>query len=288
MATTTESTPRLFGGAGRMLQREAARWWWAPLVAAVVWFVIAWLVLRANYSSLTTVGVLVGVVFLIATVNEVALSAVVSGGWRVVHIALAVLFLLGALWGFIRPINTFFALASVLGLLLFLQGLFYVMRGVALRVESPTWWLDLVGGGLLLALALWISTSDRVWTLGARAAFILVWVGFFALFRGFSDVIIAFELRRLGRGEWPDVGGAAAADTAMIPPQDRRTAPDRARQPLAVDDDHLYVGSGPLRALRLGDGKVAWDTTSNSPQAVFGPPVVKDGVVYERPEASTP
>lgn len=229
MAIDTETTPRLFGAGRRMVQREAARWWWAPLVGAVVWFVIAWLVLRANYTSLATVGVLVAVVFLIAMVNEVALSSVVSGGWRVVHIALAVLFLLGALWGFIRPVNTFFALASVLGLLLFLQGLFYLMRGIALKEESSTWWLDLVGGGLLIALALWISTSDRVWTLGARAAFILVWVGFFALFRGFSDLVIAFELRRLGRGEWSDPLGAATADTAVIPPQERRTAPDRAR-----------------------------------------------------------
>jgi hypothetical protein len=47
------------------------------------------------------------------------------------------------------------------------------MRGIALKEESSTWWLDLVGG-LLIALAVWISTSDRVWTVGARAAFILV------------------------------------------------------------------------------------------------------------------
>jgi uncharacterized membrane protein HdeD (DUF308 family) len=232
MVATTEPGRRLFGTGRQMLQREAARWWWAPLVAAVIWFVIAWLVLRANYSSLATVGVLVGVVLLIATINEVALSVVVSGGWRVAHIALAVLYLLGALWGFIRPVDTFFALASVLGLLLFLQGLFYLMRGIALKEESSTWWLDLVGGGLLIALALWISTSDRVWTLGARAAFILVWVGFFALFRGFSDVIVAFELRRLGRGARVDPLGAGEADSAVIPPQDRRTAAERERQDL--------------------------------------------------------
>ena len=229
MAVNNEATPGLFRAGRQMVRREAARWWWVPLVGAVAWFVIAWLVLRANYASVATVGVLVAVVFLIATVNEVGLSAVMSGGWRAVHIALAVLFVLGALWGFIRPVNTFFALASVLGLLLFLQGLFYLMRGIALKEESSTWWLDVVGGGLLIALALWISTSDRVWDLGARAAFILVWVGFFALFRGFSDVIIAFELRRLGRSEWPDPLANSAADAAEIPQQQRRSAPDRER-----------------------------------------------------------
>ncbi|GAB1338171.1 hypothetical protein ACE1SV_47610 [Streptomyces sp. E-15] len=57
-------------------------------------------------------------------------------------------------------------------------------------------------------------------------------------------------------------------------------APDRARHPLAVDEDHLYVGTGPLRALRLGDGGVDWTTTSGRPGATFGPPVVKDDFVY--------
>ncbi|MFI1365321.1 protein kinase domain-containing protein [Streptomyces griseochromogenes] len=56
--------------------------------------------------------------------------------------------------------------------------------------------------------------------------------------------------------------------------------PDPARQPLAVDAQHLYVGNGSLRALRLSDGGVAWDTRSGRPSAIYGPPLVKDGTVY--------
>src|SRR5574341_945379 len=63
------------GGFGRrLLQREAARWWWAPLVAGIIWLLIAWVVLRANVTSLATVGVLVGVVFFVAAVTEGALA----------------------------------------------------------------------------------------------------------------------------------------------------------------------------------------------------------------------
>ena len=80
---------------GRVLQREAARWWWAPLVAGAVWFVIAWLVLRLNSTSLTTVGLLLGAVFLIAAINEGALGALMRGGWAVLHYALAVIFVAG-------------------------------------------------------------------------------------------------------------------------------------------------------------------------------------------------
>jgi uncharacterized membrane protein HdeD (DUF308 family) len=212
-----------------LLQREAARWWWVPLIAAAAWFVIAWLVLRANYTSLATVGVLIGVVFLVATVNEVAVAGAMHGGWRVLHIALAVVFFLGALWGFIRPINTFFALASVLGLLLFLQGVTYIIRGVALRDVTPYWWLDVVSGGLLTLLAISVSESDRMYHLGARAAFILLWVGFMAIFRGFSDIGLAFTLRRIGRGEEPaeDLGYRYEGN---IPEQQRRAAPTSTRE----------------------------------------------------------
>jgi hypothetical protein len=94
---------------GRVLQREAARWWWVALVAGVVWFVIGWLVLRLNSTSLTTVGLLLGVVFLIAAINEGALGALMRGGWKSLHYALAVFFALGAIWSFIRPINSVFA-----------------------------------------------------------------------------------------------------------------------------------------------------------------------------------
>jgi uncharacterized membrane protein HdeD (DUF308 family) len=188
---------------GRVLQREAARWWWVPLVAGAVWFVIGWLVLRLNSTSLTTVGLLLGLAFLIAAINEGALGALMRGGWRFLHYAVAVIFALGAIWSFIRPINSVFALASVLGLLLFLQGIFTLTRGLALRDESPYWWLDVAAGGLITVLAIWVSTSDRMWGLADRAVFILVWVGFMAIFRGVSDVALAFSLRRVGTQDIP-------------------------------------------------------------------------------------
>jgi uncharacterized membrane protein HdeD (DUF308 family) len=218
-------------GTGRaMLERGAARWWWVLLVAGLVWFVIGWLVLRANYTSLATVGVLVGIVFVIAAISEGGLAAVVTGGWKVWHIALAVLFALGAIWAFVRPVNTFFALASMLGLLLFLQGFFYVAEAFALRDASPYWWLQLTSGGLIVLLALWISTSDRVWTLAARSAFILLWVGFMAVFRGVRDIALAFELRRVGQQAEARL---EEAEAPFIPAQERRTAAEepRARQP---------------------------------------------------------
>jgi len=183
----------------RMVVREAARYWWVFLVTGIAWLIVAWLVLRLNQTSLTTVGVLLGVVFLGAGINEVALTSVVPGGWKVWHIIMSIIFFLGSLWGFIRPIDTFFALASVLGLILIFYGAFEIIQAVSSRPVNPYWWLNLIAGILLVLLAFWISGSDRVYALAQRTYLILFWVGFFALFRGFTQIILAFSIRHEGK-----------------------------------------------------------------------------------------
>jgi uncharacterized membrane protein HdeD (DUF308 family) len=219
MVTTAGSRTPVQG----MLQQKAVRWWWVPLVAAAAWIVIAWMVLRADYQSLVAVGVLVGIAFIVAAINEGALAAAVGGGWAVLHVVLAVFFGLGAIWAFVRPVNTFFALASILGLLLFLEGIVTLARGIALRDETPHWWLDLVSGGLFILLAIWVSSSDRIWDLAGRASFILLWVGFMAVFRAISDVMLAFSLHRLGKDGAPL---EPADQPPAVPRQERRTPAD--------------------------------------------------------------
>jgi uncharacterized membrane protein HdeD (DUF308 family) len=191
----------------RMIVREAARYWWVFLVSGILWLLIAWMVLRLNATSIATVGVLLGVVFLLAGINEVGQATLSHGGWKVWHYIMAAIFLLGALYGFVRPVNTFFALASVLGLILIFYGTFEIIQGVASRAVNPYWWVNLVTGILLVLLAFWVSGSDRVYALAQRTYLILFWVGFLALFRGFSQIFMAFAVRHAGTE-------AAAVDAA--------------------------------------------------------------------------
>jgi len=184
---------------GRMLVRQATRYWWVVLLVGIAWLVVAWLVLRANVTSLKTVGVLLGVVFLAAGITEAGLASIVGRGWKVLHYIMAVVFLLAGLWAFIRPINTFFALVSVLGLVLLFQGAFEIVRGISSRDENPYWWLGLLTGVLLILLAFWVSGSDRVYNLQARTFLILFWVGLMALIRGITTIVLAFSIRRVGQ-----------------------------------------------------------------------------------------
>ena len=57
-------------------------------------------------------------------------------------------------------------------------------------MPPSAWWLGLVAGILELVLGFWASQQR----LPARGALLLIWVGFFALFRGISEIVIAFEL----------------------------------------------------------------------------------------------
>jgi uncharacterized membrane protein HdeD (DUF308 family) len=183
----------------RTLVRQGSQYWWIPLVTGVAWLIVAWLVLRLNQTSITTVGVLIGIILIVAGINEAAVAAFVPGGWKVWHGIMAVIFLLGGLWGLIRPVDTFFALASVLGLVLILYGSFEIARSIASRAINPFWWIGLIGGILLVLLAFWVSGSDRVYALRQRAYLILFWVGFLALFRGIMQIMLAFGIRRAGQ-----------------------------------------------------------------------------------------
>ena len=184
---------------GRMIVREGARYWWVFLFTGIAWLLIAWLVLRMDITSIAAVGVLLGVVFFVASVNEVGLGSLMSGGWKILHYVMALIFFIGGLWSLVRPVDSFFALASVLGLILIFYGTFEIARAFSSREVNPYWWIGLVTGILLLLLAFWVSGSDRVYALAQRTYLILFWVGFFALFKGITQIVNAFGIRHAGK-----------------------------------------------------------------------------------------
>jgi uncharacterized membrane protein HdeD (DUF308 family) len=188
--TTQDQGEELRSRARASLWRLAGPWW-LFLLTGIAWLIISWVVLRFTPASITTVGVLLGVLFLLAAVNEFMIAAV-GHSWGWAHILLAVLFVAGSIWAFARPFNAFWSLASVLGLLLIFKGTLDLINAIMTRDVNSVWWLGLVAGILELVLGFWASQQR----FPARGALLLIWIGFFALFRGISEIVIAFELKR--------------------------------------------------------------------------------------------
>jgi uncharacterized membrane protein HdeD (DUF308 family) len=178
-----------------MIAHEARSWWWVFLLVGVLWLWIGIIVFRLDLTSITAVGFLIGGLLVVAALNEMMEASAAAGGWKVLHYGLAALFILGAIWGFARPINTVFALASVLGFILLMMGTFDILRAVSSRGVFDLWWLGLVTGTLFILLAIWVS--QRFYP--ARIELILLWVGFMAIFRGVSQIGTAFAIRRVGK-----------------------------------------------------------------------------------------
>jgi len=165
--------------------------WWIFLLTGIAWLIIAWVVLRFTPASVATVGVLLGVLFLVATINEFFIASVLSS-WRWLHIVMGIIFLFGAGWSFARPYDAFWTLASILGLLLIFRGTLDIITSASTREVNSTWWLGLVVGILEILLGFWAAQQYRP----VQGALLLIWVGFFAIFRGISEIVVAFELRR--------------------------------------------------------------------------------------------
>jgi hypothetical protein len=175
----------------RAAARSLAGAWWLFLVTGILWLLVALIVLRFNLTSIAAVGVLLGVILLMAGMNEFLMMAMPGLGWRWFHAILGVLFVIGGFWAFIHPIDAFWELAAILGFLLVLKGTFDIVTAVMMREVNDIWWLGLVIGILEVLLAFWVSQQY----FAPRAAIILIWVGFAALFRGVGEIVTAFELR---------------------------------------------------------------------------------------------
>jgi len=174
---------------------RAALWrlagpWWLILLTGIAWLILSWVALRFTPASVATVGILLGVLFLFGMLDEILLASV-RPSWRWLHVIMAVIFAFGAGWSFARPYNAFWTLASILGLLLIFRGTLDIITSVDARAVNGVWWLGLVAGILEILLGFWASGQY----MAVRGALLLVWVGLFALFRGISEIVIAFEVR---------------------------------------------------------------------------------------------
>ena len=155
-----------------------SRMWWLSLVTGILWFFIAIVILQMDSASVATVGVIVGAMFLFTGVQQFVISTVVEG-WKWLWIVFGVVFVLAGLWA----------------LLFLLVAIFWVIEAFATRGSNDLWWLGLIAGIIMFVLAFWVAGQF----LFERVYILLVFAGIWALLQGVTDIIRAFQLKRLGK-----------------------------------------------------------------------------------------
>ncbi len=194
-ATAQLGTPPIAPGL-RATARDLTSYWWVGLVVGIAWIAVAVVLLQFNDASVTTVGILIGALFALASIQNLALASVTDGATRVVSALFAILFLVSAIICFANPADTFAGLADVLGFLFLVVGIWWMVRAFIERALNPLWWLGLISGVLMTILAFWTSGQFFI----DKAYLLLVFAGIWALMEGTVGIVRALEVRELNKG----------------------------------------------------------------------------------------
>jgi uncharacterized membrane protein HdeD (DUF308 family) len=173
--------------------REVAHFWWLWLVTGIAWIIAALVVLQFDAASITTIGVIVGCMFIFAGVQQLML-ALIGRGW--LWAVAAGFFWIAGIVCIVNPESTFAGLADTLGFLFAVVGIWWTVEAVLSQSEGGLWWVGLLSGILMFILAFWVGGQFFV----EKAYVLLVFAGVWALMKGVTDIVRAFTVRSLRAG----------------------------------------------------------------------------------------
>jgi uncharacterized membrane protein HdeD (DUF308 family) len=166
--------------------------WWLFLVTGIGWMLVALIVLRFDYTSVSAISILFGIVAIAAGVMEIGVTILAGGWWKLLHGLLALVFIVAGIVAFVHPGDTFAALAAVFSFILIFAGTFDIIESISVRHEIEVWWLQLIAGIIELGLGFWAAGYY-----GRSAVLLVAWVAAFALIRGVMNILLAFRVREL-------------------------------------------------------------------------------------------
>lgn len=173
---------------------RVASYWWVELLIGIFWLVIGIVVLKFNHASVTTVGILTGIMFLVFAGQEFLL-AYFDKHARWLWVIFGVLLTAAGIVSLINPRNTFAGFADILGFVFLLIAVLWLTQAFIERAFNDLWWLTLIAGILMVGLAFWVSGQYFL----VRAYTLLIFAGIWAVTAGVVDIVRAFQIRDVGR-----------------------------------------------------------------------------------------
>ena len=178
--------------AGRRTLARTLPPWWLMLITGISWTLVALILLRFDYTSVSSISILFGFVALFAGAAEIGVLFMAAGWMKLLHAVLAIVYIVAGIVAFIHPGDTFLALAAIFSFFLVFAGTFDIIIAISTRHEIEVWWLQLIGGIVELALGIWAAGYY-----GRSATLLIAWVAAFAIIRGVRDIVLAFRVREL-------------------------------------------------------------------------------------------
>jgi uncharacterized membrane protein HdeD (DUF308 family) len=183
-----------------------AKEWWMLAVLGVASLVCGVLAIVYPDVTLLAVGIIFGFYLLLAGVFELVEAIVGDAASRALSAIVGIVALIAGLICLRRPGESLLAIVVVLGVYLIVTGVARLVRAFA-SVEYRGWALftavvDLVLGILILS---WPDES---------LATLAILFGISLVFRGVFALVGAFQLRRLSKGDSPDVAPPISATPA--------------------------------------------------------------------------
>jgi uncharacterized membrane protein HdeD (DUF308 family) len=166
--------------------------WWILLLTGSLWIVFALIVFQFDYTTVSTLSILVGTVCIAAALFQAVAAFASQGWWRVANIVLALAFGAIGVAAYAHPENTFTALASIFAFFLLFRGTWEIVVALLVR-PAELWWAGLVSGAVQVLLAFWAAGD-----FGHKAFLLVVWVGASALAHGILQIVTGVRMRPHG------------------------------------------------------------------------------------------
>lgn len=173
---------------------QVGRMWWLWLVAGILWILISIAILQMDGASATTVGIIIGVMLMVAGIQYIFVGTVAEG-WKWLWYGFGAILLIAGLVSLFNPTRTTVAIANILGFIFALIGILWIIEAFTSRDLNDLWWLSLIAGIVMVLLGFWLGGQfliTKVYTL-------LVFVGIWALMKGIIDIVTAFQVKKLGK-----------------------------------------------------------------------------------------